>query len=233
MEYPLLQNRSSIIDAIKLIANALGNINDQVIYVGGAVVGLYADTKGAPEVRPTKDIDIVVEIASVLELEKLRQELADRGIHFAKDEKTICRFIYKNVLLDVMATQEIGWAPANPWFKSGFDHPEVHYLGKTEIKIMPLAFYLASKFVAFNVRGTDPRTSKDLEDIIYILDNRSSVVEDIIGSEKKVKAFLIKELAEIFRDPLLQEAVLAHLESNTQTERYSIINQKIEKIIGN
>ncbi len=87
--------------------------------MGGAVAGLYANDPGAPEVRPTKDVDIVLEIASALELEDLRQKLAERGIHTAKDEKVLCRFRYKNILLDVMATKEVGWAPANPWFKGG------------------------------------------------------------------------------------------------------------------
>ena len=57
---------------IKIIANALGELNERVVYVGGAVVSLYSNDPAADDVRPTQDLDISMEIASVGELEKLR-----------------------------------------------------------------------------------------------------------------------------------------------------------------
>jgi hypothetical protein len=71
----MLHTKAQSIEAIKTIARALADLNEQVIYVGGAVTGLYADDPGAPEVRPTKDVDIVLEIQSTLELETIRQKL--------------------------------------------------------------------------------------------------------------------------------------------------------------
>ena len=94
----MLFTKKQSIEAIKTIARALGDLNDQVIYVGGAVVALYADDPGAPEIRPTKDVDIVVEVASVLELEKFRQKLAERDINLDKDAKIMCRFKYHYIL---------------------------------------------------------------------------------------------------------------------------------------
>jgi predicted nucleotidyltransferase len=228
----VLHTKAQSIEAIKTIARVLDDLNEQVVYVGGAVAGLYADDPGAQEVRPTKDVDIVLKIASVLELETIRQKLAERGIHFAKDEKALCRFTYQNILLDVMATKEVGWAPANPWFKSGFDHPEIRYLDAVKIKIMPLAYYLASKFVAFKDRGSDPRTSHDFEDIVYVLDNRTTLVNDILESKEDVKVFLKAELNAVLNDVSLQEAVLAHLEPATQTQRNEMLYQKLKEIIG-
>ncbi len=228
----MLSNKSQIIDAVKMVAHALKDLNEQVVYVGGAAAGLYTDDSGAPEMRPTNDIDIVFEIATMLELEELRQKLAERGIHFAKDEKVMCRFKYQNILLDVMVTKEVGWAPANPWFKDGFDHTEVCQLDNVKIKIMPLAYYLASKFVAFKDRGTDPRTSHDFEDIVYVLDNRTTLVKDILESKEDVRAFLIAELTAVLNDDSFQEAVKAHLEPAIQAQRYKIIYQKLIEIIS-
>ncbi len=54
---------------IKKIAVALGDLNERVMYVGGAVVSLYINDPAADDVRPTKDIDISLEIASLGELE--------------------------------------------------------------------------------------------------------------------------------------------------------------------
>ncbi len=67
--------------AIKKVASALGELNEKVIYVGGAVVSLYIDDTAADDVRPTKDVDISIKIASLGELEELRQTLAQKGFH--------------------------------------------------------------------------------------------------------------------------------------------------------
>ncbi len=37
--------------------------------------------------------------------------------------------------------------------------------------------FLATKFEAFKDRGGDYRTSHDFEDIVYVLDNRTTIVE--------------------------------------------------------
>ena len=227
----MLYTKAQSIEAIKNIAHTLSDLNEQVVFVGGAVVGLYANDPGAPEVRPTKDIDIVFEIGSVFKLEELRQKLAKRGIHFAKDEEVMCRFILQNTFIDIMATKEIDWAPSNPWFKFGFEYLEIVHLDELKIKILPVEYYLASKFAAFRDRGNDPRTSPDIEDIVYILDNRKTLVKDILESKKFVKEYLFVELKPFLDDATFQEAVIAHLEPATQTERYEMLIQKLSEIL--
>jgi predicted nucleotidyltransferase len=229
----LLNNKSQIINTIKMVANALADLNDECIYVGGAVTGLYADDPLAPKVRPTKDIDIVLEIVSLIELERLRQKLAERNIRFAQEENTVCRFKYKHILIDVMSTNEVGWAPANQWFKGGLDNAEIYHLDDVKIKIMPFVYFLASKFSAFRGRGKDPRTSRDFEDIVYVLDNRTTFVKDILEAAVDVKNFLVEELILILQEPTLQEAVMAHLESETSAERYEMLVSRIDYIHNN
>lgn len=64
-----MNNKSTNLSAIIKVANSLGELNKNVVYVGGAVVGLYATDSAADDIRPTKDVDIIVEIATALELE--------------------------------------------------------------------------------------------------------------------------------------------------------------------
>jgi hypothetical protein len=210
----LLNNKSQIINTIKMVANALADLNDECIYVGGAVTGLYADDPLAPKVRPTKDIDIVLEIVSLIELERLRQKLAERNIRFAQEENTVCRFKYKHILIDV-------------------DNAEIYHLDDVKIKIMPFVYFLASKFSAFRGRGKDPRTSRDFEDIVYVLDNRTTFVKDILEAAVDVINFLVEELKLILQEPTLQEAFMAHLESETSAERYEMLVSRIDYIHNN
>jgi predicted nucleotidyltransferase len=109
----MLKNTQINRAATKKIATALGDLNDQVVYVGGAVVSLYIDDPSADDVRPTKDLDLTMEIASIGELEALREELVMRGFIQSANDSVVCRFRYEDVLVDVMSTQEVGWAPGN------------------------------------------------------------------------------------------------------------------------
>ena len=52
------------ISMIKEIATALGELKDEVVFVGGATVSLYIDDSAAPTPSPSEDIDCVVEIST-------------------------------------------------------------------------------------------------------------------------------------------------------------------------
>lgn len=133
----------------KKIATALGPLNEQVVYVGGAVISLYIDDPTADDVRPTKDLDLTMEIASLGALEALREELVSRGFTQSSEDSVVCRFRYEDVLVDVMATKAIGWAPGNRWFELGFHKAFGYDLEGLPIRLLPLPYFLATKFDAF------------------------------------------------------------------------------------
>jgi len=228
-----MNNASINTEAIVTIANALGEINNRVVYVGGAVVSLYINDPAAEDVRPTKDIDIAVHILTERDLELLRKELTAKGFTQTADDAVICRFRYKNILVDVMSTHAVGWASANPWFAPGFHKAEHVYAGRTRVSILPLPYFLATKFSAYHERGgNDPRTSHDVEDIIYILDNRTDIVEQIQQSPSDVQEFLKEEFTLMTQSDIFREAIRAHLAHETQTERFLMITEKLKRISG-
>jgi predicted nucleotidyltransferase len=216
---------------IEKIAKALGELNKEVAFVGGSVVGIYADDLAADDVRPTKDIDITLQIASLSKLEILRAELTNKGFKQQMDEDVICRFVYDDTLVDVMATQAIGWAPANQWFAPGFEHLISVEIGQTTIRLLSLPYFLATKFDAHTGRGaSDPRTSKDFEDITYLLDYVSDLEEQILAAPNDVKTYLIEQFNAILTDSAKQEAILAQLPYSIQMERFAIIMDKLHTI---
>lgn len=214
------------------IAKALGELNERVVYVGGAVVSLYIDDPAADDVRPTKDIDISFEIASLGELERLREMLNKKGFRQSHEDEVVCRFRYEDIKVDVMATKEIGWAPANPWFAPGFERKEKINLEGEEIFILPLPYFLATKFVAFQGRGSkDPRTSHDFEDIVYLLNHTSNVKEQVLASGEDVQVFLKQSFLTILEDSTQQEAIIGNLYPENQMVRYQMIIDKIKETI--
>lgn len=215
-------------EIIKKVALTLGELNNDVIYVGGATVSLYINDPAADDVRPTKDIDISLQILSIPQLEQIREQLVDKGLKQSADLGVICRFKLDDILVDVMSTKAVGWAPANPWFADGFNQRETVLIDEIPVQIMPLPYFLASKFSAFTDRGgSDPRYSKDFEDITYILNNRTDWHEVLIASEPDVKEFLARQLQEIVNSSKLHEALRGNLFYEGQSERFGMILEKI------
>lgn len=55
----------SHIAAIQAVSKGLGDLLDEVVFVGGAVAGLYATSTGAGDIRVTLDVDCVIEIQRI------------------------------------------------------------------------------------------------------------------------------------------------------------------------
>lgn len=217
--------------ATKKIASALVGLNQNVVYVGGAVVSLYIDDPSADDVRPTKDIDITMEIANVGELEAIREEIQQRGFYQSYEDDVICRFRYEDIMVDLMATKEVGWAPANPWFEPGYKHLITFDLEGVEIQCLSLPYYLATKFSAFYDRGSkDPRGSKDFEDIVYLFNYVTTLKEQVLQSDELIKSYLTTCFQDILEDGVKQEAILCNLFYEEQDLRYEKIIQTLNEI---
>ena len=130
-----------------------------------------------------------------------------------------------------MATKAVGWAPANPWFETGFKD-SVHFtVDEFEIKCLSLPYFLATKFTAFYDRGAkDPRTSHDFEDIVYLLNYTNNLVEQVGSAPDDVKKYLINCFSDVLSDRVKQEAILGNLFYEDQERRYQKIIKKITQI---
>lgn len=221
--------------ATKLIAHALGELNQQVVYVGGAIVSHYINDPAAEDVRPTKDIDLTFEIASITELEALRELLTDKGFYQTSEDDVICRFRYKEetgdeIKVDVMATETVGWAPGNKWLKGGYEAAIPVDIDGMKIHIMPLPYFLASKVYAFRERGIEkPLDSHDFEDIVYVLNYTTDIQEQLEASDDETRSYLQGAFKQIKESDELQEAVLGNLYTDNQTVRYD----RIMEILAN
>jgi len=214
------------------VAKALGELNQEVVFVGEAMVSLYIDDKAAEDIRPTKDIDITFQVTTAGKLEALREKLNEKGFKEATDEKVICRFKYDDLLVDVMSTQEVGWAPSNQWFEPGFERAIEVDLEGFKVKVLPLPYFLASKMDAFFDRGIkDLYASHDFEDIIYIFNYTSDLVEQVLSSDKDVTHYLQESVQKIIGDDKILAAMPGHLYFDGLDERMEIIIEKMKQII--
>lgn len=226
-----MENKTINIAVVAEIAAALKHYKDRMVFVGGAVVSLYTDDPAADEIRPTKDIDMTLNIINMGDWNKIQEELAELKFFPDPAGQAICSYRYKNIPVDIMASEDGPFGPSNRWYKIGFENLWTAYAKEQEIKILSAPCYLATKFEAFNNRGKDYRISHDIEDVFYILDNRTTIVEEIIISEEIIKQFLQEQIQSIIDQGLLDEVLMAHIHPLMLRERLPIIEEKLGLIL--
>ncbi len=214
------------------VARGLGELNHDVVFVGGAMVSLYIDDPAAEDVRPTKDLDLTFQITTVGKLETLRQNLLKKGFSQTHEDNVICRFRLDDLLIDVMSTQAVGWAPSNRWFMPGFERAYPYALDEVTIRLMPLPYFLASKMDAFFNRGIlDLYASHDLEDILYVINYCTNFVEQVLMADREVAVYLKDCTIRFLEDDKIRSVIPAHLEYYTADERFEIIIHKLEQLV--
>mgnify|MGYP001552511478 CR=1 FL=1 len=198
---------------IKAISNLLGPLRKDIVFVGGAVLSVYADY-ASPEVRPTDDVDVVIEIWSYAEYARLDEKL--RRIGFVNDRESgiICRYSIQGIIVDILPTEGSVLNFSNRWYPDGHQNAVDYEIDpQHRIKIFPAPYFLASKLEAFNDRGNqDGRTSSDFEDIVFLLEQRSSIWEEIIQSPPKVRKYIREEFQKLLANQYLEEWIESHLD---------------------
>lgn len=227
----MLKNSTINIKVIEKVAAALGELNEQVIYVGGAIVSFYITDMGADQPRPTKDIDISVQISTYAEMDRLREKLATKGIYPATNQPVMYRYEFEDVLIDFIPYEPTSLGPTNPWLKPGFPHAYEVQAGDRTIKILPVSYFLATKFEAFKSRGkNDPFVSHDFEDIIYVLDNNFEVVNIIKEGDENLINFMKEMATYILTHSSRNDIISGHINPYTSAERTPMVIEKLEQI---
>ncbi len=227
-----MENKIINLTVVAEVAAALHDILDQVVFVGGAVVSLYTDDPAADEIRPTADIDLTFHAVGIVEWSKTQKKLAELGFHPDPFGHSICSYKYKDIPVDFMSAQDGPMGPANKWYSIGFNDIHNVEVEGQNIQIFSAPCYLATKLEAFKDRGNDWRTSHDIEDVIYVLDNRTTIVDEILNAEDSIKAFLIEMLVNVKNEGMMDEVLLSHIHPLMVDERMPIVQEKIDRIIN-
>src|SRR5690554_7846519 len=158
-----MENKVINLNVVAEVAKGLQELNEKVVFVGGAVVSLYTDDPAADEIRPTADVDFTVNITNITSLtnwEEFNHRLNSLGFSPDPFGHAICSYKYKDIPVDIMAPEDGPLGPANRWYKKGFENLWTAKAKEQDIKILSAPCYLATKFEAFNDRGSDYRTSQ-------------------------------------------------------------------------
>lgn len=191
------------VQRVELVANALGELRDQLVLVGGCAVSLLIDSATAPPPRVTYDVDLIAEVAALRDYHALEKAFAQRG--FTRDmspEAPICRWTVGSVKVDLMPTSETVLGFSNPWYAEATRSATRYSLPSgVAINLISAPAFLATKLEAFDSRGGgDMVASHDFEDIINIVEGRATLVADIRTASLPLRTHVVKRLAAILAD---------------------------------
>jgi hypothetical protein len=137
-----------------MVARKLDKLNEEVLYLGGCATALFVNDPLALDVRPTKDVDCIIDVISLSEYHSFSEKLNKLGFKQSMQDEVICRWRYEDMLLDVMPTDEKILGFTNRWYKPALKHPIHHDIADgVVVKTTTAPYFLASKIEAYKGRG--------------------------------------------------------------------------------
>lgn len=207
------------IEMLEKVASVLAQIPETFVFTGGATIALYVDEVVRADLRPTDDVDCVVEITTKGQYYQLAQKLRELGLEESLEPNTpLCRWQYQGLNLDIMPCAESVLGFSNLWYSDGIKYAISYQLPSNRvIKIFSPSYLLASKIEAFRGRGEGSfYWSSDIEDIITLLDGCASLESDLQKAESNVRKFVqqwfqseldsLQEVAPAFLSPVARNS---------------------------
>ncbi|MFC5683162.1 nucleotidyl transferase AbiEii/AbiGii toxin family protein [Flavobacterium sp. MAHUQ-51] len=228
-----MHNKVINLALVAQVAKGLKELNEKMVFIGGAVISLYTDDPAAEEIRPTSDIDMTINLANYYEWTQMQERLAELNFYPDPQGQSICSYQFENIAIDIMPADDSSIGISNKWYKPGFKYlQQIELPEGIKINVLPSPYFLATKLEAFKDRGqNDFYGSHDYEDIIYMIDNRTTIVEEILASEVDLKQYIKQELTAIKNHPQANEILAMHIHPLIREERFQMLMEKIEQII--
>ena len=229
---PLSANEEMLLTVAKSLPEEL---KDHVVFLGGSVVSLLITDQAFSGIRPTRDVDMIVDSSNRSSFHTIEESLRNAGFCQVLDDEppVICRWRVNSVIVDLMPCDESILGFSNKWYKEAVKNFTVVNLAGTDVRIVSAPYFVATKIEAFLGRGNnDFLGSADLEDIITILDGRSEIVSEIKAADKPLKAFMSKTFAAWLSKSAFIDALPGHLPPDSASQgRLPIILQRLQAIV--
>ena len=226
--------RDPNIQLLEIVAKALDELCEELLFVGGCAAGLLCTSPSAAPARVTYDVDVVAEVVALSAYHALEERFAARG--FVRDmspDAPICRWRLGEVEVDLMPTDERVLGFANRWYPLAHKSAVRTTLPSgRRIRLISAPAFLATKLEAFATRGRgDLMSSHDFEDIINVLDGRPEIVDEVALAGDELVSYLVTCLGDIARLPDFQNTLPGLVEfDELYEERVRRVRERINAI---
>lgn len=192
---------------LQSVATALGDLRERVVFVGGSTAGLLITDAAAEGVRPTRDVDAIVEARDLPQFYSIEAEVAARGFVRDMQSGVICRWIHTQtgVLFDLMPVDPGVLGFSNPWYAEAVRTAETVSIGNgITIRRVSGPAFVATKLQAFadpNRGANDFLASHDLEDVLNVVDGRPELIEELAAAPQPLRDAVRKAVKTLLQNP--------------------------------
>lgn len=195
---------------LRAIADALGELREQVVFLGGAVVGLLLSDPLAESVRSTYDVDAVVDL-DWSRFRRVEERVQTRGFAREMESGVVCRWVHREsgVVFDLMPVDSEVPGFSNRWYAYAVETAQsVELDERLSIRMVTAVAFVATKLEAFATRGQcDFLSSHDLEDVLNVVDGRAELVEELAMAPEDLRRMVASAFAALLDDPAFANAL--------------------------
>ena len=216
------------------VAEALQHLRDKVVFIGGSIVGLQITDPAAPDVRRTKDVDIIIEVTGFSDHANKEAELRKLGFkHDISAHSHILRFLLDELIVDVLPEDGSPFGMRTDWYKLAVKSSKPHKLPNAlTIRLISAPLLICTKFDAYADRGKgNLRESDDIGDILTVIDGRPELLEEVCLAEENARKFIASRFNELLRNREFEEALTWQLTEDQQA-RQEIIMGRMAAIVA-
>lgn len=216
------------------MAIQLGPLLPEVVFVGGCATSLLITDPGAAPTRKTYDVDVIAEIASYADYIAFSERL--RALKFSEDTSEgapVCRWRHGSLILDVMPLDAAILGFSNRWYAHALKTAFAASLpGGLTIRAISAPCFMGTKIEAFRGRGQgDYFASRDLEDMINVVDGRPSLLDELREAPAELRAFIGEAIRGLVIESRFLDALPGYLLPDAANQaRLGLLLQKLQAI---
>lgn len=193
------------------VAQRLGPLAEDVVFLGGACVPLLVTDPVAPLFRATRDVDFVTVVPSRAAYGTLEAKMRALGFqHNTTPGAPLCRWLAGEVVVDAMPDDPSILGFSNPWYPYAVASSwRFAFGGAATVRVISAPAFLLSKWAAFQGRGggTDVYGSHDLEDILTVVDGRPEMACEVAETTGAARSAIRAACGELLATPRFLNAL--------------------------
>lgn len=227
---------SPVLARLAAVAAELGDLVDQVVFIGGAIAPLLQTDPPFPRARVTSDVDRVVASQRYGDLDALAARLRARGFRQDPHAAHLHRWTSPSgIPVDLVPAGAHPGGSGHPWDAVALDTSRRATLGgDVVIRHASAPAFLAQKWAAHHDRGREhPLDSHDLEDVLALLASRPGIADEVAAAPPEVRAYLAAEARRFLASPDAADLLAAHL-NNAQDPGATIrlVRRVLERLMS-
>lgn len=223
-------------DMLRQVAEALGEeLREQVAFVGGCTTGLLlTDPFTREQVRSTDDVDLIISVMTYASLQSFKETLKAQGFKEPSsmdEDMPICAMKLGELRVDLMPDNDEVLGFTNRWYRQALESAEPVTLNDDlSIRVVNPPLFVATKLEAYKGRGQDdPLESRDIEDILNLVDGRSELFEEVRSTDSTLQAYIASELAQLLDNDLFGYTVQSQA---GDPDREALLFERLEILAG-